>query len=216
MKVLAVGDIHQKAWILDKVEKLIDNYDKVVFIGDYADDFGAKPQDRINIWREVRSFQSRHSPKVVLLTGNHDYVYVNSLYYGMYTGWSASAQVLLNLDSTLKRFVKDLPISVKIDGITYSHAGFTKYWYESQSPMEDNGPLWVRPHYGHTYLSNQVFGHTPSKTCYEVQDRVWCIDTFSTHSSGEPYGDNTLLEIINGQMFNVIKIGGKEHGRKKV
>lgn len=37
-RVLAIGDIHTKTWIVDKVSKVIDDYDKVVFCGDYADD----------------------------------------------------------------------------------------------------------------------------------------------------------------------------------
>ena len=39
MKVLAVGDIHTKKWIVDKVDEIADNYDKVVLIGDYADEW---------------------------------------------------------------------------------------------------------------------------------------------------------------------------------
>ncbi len=43
-KILAIGDIHTKIWVIEKVAKVINGYDRVVFCGDYADDFSASPQ----------------------------------------------------------------------------------------------------------------------------------------------------------------------------
>ena len=60
MKVLAVGDIHTKKWIVDKVDEIADNYDKVVLIGDYADEWKAKAMDNIDIWRAVRELEKKH------------------------------------------------------------------------------------------------------------------------------------------------------------
>ena len=42
-KILAIGDIHTKIWIIEKVAKVINDYDKVILCGDYADDFSASP-----------------------------------------------------------------------------------------------------------------------------------------------------------------------------
>lgn len=47
-RVLAIGDIHTKIWIIEKVSKIIDNYDNIIFCGDYADDFSANAQDSLN------------------------------------------------------------------------------------------------------------------------------------------------------------------------
>lgn len=204
-KVLAVGDIHQKEWIIDKVSTIIEKYDKVVFVGDYADDFNSNPHDRIFIWKKMKNFKEQFQSKVELSVGNHDYVYLYKEYAGRYTGWNNIAQSLLNSDIELKNWLIDIPLSINIDGITYSHAGFTKQWLEShQTPLDYDGPLWVRPQDKIEYIENQVFGHTPSRTCWEVQPNVWCIDTFSTYKDGKPYGDGTVLEIINGKIFNKI------------
>lgn len=205
MKVLAVGDIHQKSWILDKVERILDGYDHAVFVGDYADDFGAPPQDRISIWREVRDFESRHSPKVKLVIGNHDYVYLHRQHAFRYAGWDPVTQTLLNTELELKSWLNEMPWVHDIDGVLYSHAGITESW-NWQDPLSPDGVMWVRPSDGYVYQSKQVFGHTPSKTCWEVQKDVWCIDTFSTYSDGSRFGDHTVLEIINGNEFNIISL----------
>lgn len=204
MKVLAVGDIHQKPWILKRVESIIDNYDKVVFVGDYADDFSAKPQDRIEMWKDMRKFERKYS-SINVLIGNHDYVYLHKSYAGRYTGWDSIAQALLDTEPNLKGWLLDLPFLVELDGVKYSHAGITDSW-DFEALMSEDGPLWVRPRDGYVYKSNQVFGHTPQKTCVEVQKNVWCIDTFSTFRDGAPFGDHTVLEIIDGREFNKIKL----------
>ena len=208
MKVLAVGDIHQKDWILDRVEKIIDNYDKIVFVGDYADDWKSAPEDRIVIWREIRSFEARHSPKVKLVAGNHDYIYAHKEFAGMYSGWNAAAQLMLNSEKSLKEWILNLPLFQEIDGVVYSHAGITDSWDSNSSPLSHDGPLWNRPDWGYVYEPKQVFGHTPSRTCWEVQKDVWCIDTFSTYMDGTPFGDNTVLEIKDGKEFKKFKLKG--------
>lgn len=57
-KVLAIGDLHTKIWVIEKVAKAIQNYDKVIFCGDYADDFKAVPQDTINTWKTLKDLQT--------------------------------------------------------------------------------------------------------------------------------------------------------------
>ncbi len=49
-KVLAIGDVLTKTGLSKKVSKVINDYDKVIFCGDYADDFNASPQGTIKTW----------------------------------------------------------------------------------------------------------------------------------------------------------------------
>ena len=66
-------------------------------------------------------------------------------------------------------------------------------------------PIWPRLSNGTEYKDTpQVFGHTPVNTCLEVQDQVWCIDTFSTMPNNSPFGDGSMLEILNGKKFSKI------------
>lgn len=208
MKVLAVGDIHTKKWIVDKVDEIADNYDKVVLIGDYADEWKAKAMDNIDIWRAVRELEKKHG-NVTALIGNHDYSY--ALTSNMFGGRISEITyfILKNPENKdLAEWVSNLPVHTTIDNVTYSHAGITEKWLDSSRKLTLNcGPLWVRPTKFTVYApGKQVFGHTPSKTCREVRPGVWCIDTFSKDPYGRDVGDHTVLEIIDGKEFNVIKL----------
>jgi hypothetical protein len=103
-------------------------------------------------------------------------------------------------------WLTDLPVIVEIDGVAYSHAGIANEW----SGVEDVGglwndmsPIWARPGGSITYKDTpQVFGHTPSETCYEIEHGVWCIDTFSTMPDGSTFGDGSVLQVIDGEKFS--------------
>jgi hypothetical protein len=198
-KILAVGDIHTKSWIIDAVEKLLPKYEKVIFVGDYADDFGADGLDSIDTWHKLYTLQQANPDKVECVLGNHDFIYVNRT-PTLQSGYDAVTQLSINSPaySYLKDWLRSLPITLEVKGITFSHAGVAKGWEgttEMEDLWQDNSPLWVRPSFGQYDQIPQVFGHTPSETCWEVHPNIWCIDTFSTYADGRPYGDNTVLEI---------------------
>ena len=67
-KILAIGDIHTKIWIIEKVTKVINDYDKVIFCGDYADDFNASPQNTLNTWNLLKDMQIKNRSKVLVST----------------------------------------------------------------------------------------------------------------------------------------------------
>ena len=156
MKVLAVGDIHTKVWIVDAVESMADNYDAVVFVGDYADDWGKTPWQTIETWQALHNFQVKHWNKVHVVIGNHDYIYVNKTPTES-GGYNHITQLLLNTpdNSKLKKWIQAMPIFREIDGVIYSHAGITesfKLFNDIKSHMNDvhalwsdNSPIWARP-----------------------------------------------------------------------
>lgn len=210
MRVLAVGDIHTKLWIIDKVRQIADNYDAVVFCGDYADDWGKTHIDTLNTWKELRSL-SHSNPNVKLVQGNHDYIYTHHT-GTLQSGYNNFTQTEIDLPENrgLRDWLHNLPIVLEVDKVLYSHAGVTENWsggLDTNSLWNELSPLWVRPGDGHKYQNRpQVFGHTPSKTCWEVQPGVWCIDTFSTYPDGTPFGDHTALEVVDGKEFKSIKL----------
>jgi len=206
-KVLAIGDIHTKIWIIEKVAKVINDYDKVIFCGDYADDFSASPQDTLNTWNLLKDMQRQNRSKVELVTGNHDYIYVNDT-PSLQSGYNPMTQVLINTpeNKDLQEWLTGLPVIIEIDGVTYSHAGVANEWsgvQDVEGLWNDTSPLWARPGTSVVYSeSPQVFGHTPSRTCYEIKHGVWCIDTFSTMPDGNPFGDGSVLHVIDGKKFS--------------
>lgn len=173
-KTLAIGDIHCKLWIIDEVRKIADDYDRIVFVGDYADDWKATPQDSINTWYALKSLQDNNPDKVVILSGNHDYIYTH---YTKTTqsGYNPLTETILNADhKELAAWLRELPITVEIDKVTYSHGGITEGWdgkLDSVSLWKDDSPLWARPVQSNfkkeqtAYaLLNQCVGHTPVDT----------------------------------------------------
>lgn len=209
MKTLAIGDIHTKLWIIEEVAKLLDKYDNIVFVGDYADDFETNAHHSLSTWYALYNLQQKFPDKIHPVAGNHDYIYVNKT-PTLQTGYNHTTQVLINApeNKALKDWLAMLPIWIEVDGVTFSHAGIAKDWNDDDPLWQDLSPIWVRP--GYTEYKNipQVFGHTPSKTCWEVQPNVWCIDTFSTTYDKQPIGDHTVLEITDGKKFKKVKLNG--------
>src|SRR6266481_7662094 len=94
-KILAIGDIHTKIWIIEKVAKVINDYDKVIFCGDFADDFNASPQDTLDTWSSLSDLQIKNQSKVELVIGNHDYIYVNDT-PSLQSGYNPMTHVLID------------------------------------------------------------------------------------------------------------------------
>ncbi len=210
MKILSVGDIHTKLWIIDKVEKLVDKYDKIVFVGDFADDWGKDALDTIATWRRMYDFMNKYPDKVLTTCGNHDVIYCQKT-PSLQSGYSYVTQLAINSPANkyLKDWLLSLPITLKLDGVTFSHAGVAKGWNgktDVNSLWQNNSPIWARPEWAQYKKIKQVFGHSPSSTCYEVQKNAYCIDTFSTFADGTPIGDHTVLEVIGGKEFRKIKL----------
>ena len=210
MKTLAVGDIHTKTWIIDRVEKLIDKYDAIVFCGDYADDWHKDALDSIETWNRLYLLHQAHPDKVKLVLGNHDFIYVRKT-PSLQRGYNTITQLAINspANNYLRQWLLGLPITLEVDGVTFSHAGIAKGWdgtQEMSDLWQDQSPIWARPQYSEYLQVPQVFGHTPQRTCTELHPNIWAIDTFSTYSDGTPIGDHTVLEIKNGKTFKKIKL----------
>lgn len=210
-KVLAIGDLHTKIWVIEKVAKAIQNYDKVIFCGDYADDFKAGPQDTISTWSLLKDLQIKNRNKVGLVMGNHDYIYVHDT-HSFQTGYNPVTHTLIDApeNKDLRDWLTGLPVIIKVDGVSYSHAGISNEWSGKEDVSglwNDTSPIWARPSSSITYKDEpQVFGHTPTPTCYEITYGVWCIDTFSTMPDGSPIGDGSVLQIIDGKKFSKLYI----------
>ncbi len=182
-----------------------------MFVGDYADDWNAEPMHTIATWRALKDLQEKYPDKVNLVMGNHDYAYLLS-FTPASGGYNVMTKLLLNTEENkdLKKWLSEIPIQLYINDVTYSHAGIDVNWNTSTDEKflwDSDSPLWTRPDDTIYGPEPQVFGHTPSATCWEVEDgNIWCIDTFSTYPDGRPVGDETVLEIINGKEFKKVKL----------
>lgn len=70
MKTIFVGDIHTKYGIIERIENLIkedSEIEKVIFTGDYVDDWNAIVDDNILILNLIFDFKKKYKDKIVLL-----------------------------------------------------------------------------------------------------------------------------------------------------
>lgn len=224
-RVLACGDIHTKIWIIDRVIEKANDYDAIIFCGDYTDNWNTAAFKSIDTWNRLRTFVEANPNKVHALIGNHDYSYIHQEISGRSSGWSQDTNYLLNMPQNieLKEWLLSLPVLCKLDGVTFSHAGITEEWNEKTDVAglwNDTSPIWARPleYGGYTTYKNikQVFGHSPSQSIWNPADGVYCIDTFSEHRDNTPIGDQTALEIINGIKFNKIKLEDKNENSNNI
>lgn len=215
MKVLAIGDVHAKQWMMYEVAELVDLYDHIVFVGDYADNFNTSPTSSMATWRLLRQFMQAYPDKVHAVIGNHDYSYIHAEIAGRSSGWHPVTFTLINTpeNKKIKDWLLSLPVLFELEGVTYSHAGVTNEWNGKEdvySLWSDVSPIWARPKQmgGNVTYKDipQVIGHNPSKEIWNPEPNVWCIDTFSEDQNNQPFGDKTFLEIIDGKEFNVINI----------
>lgn len=79
-KILIVPDVHGRSF-WHKAEELIDQVDKVIFLGDYLDPYGHEGitfDMALEEFEKILEFKTKHSDKVILLIGNHDCHYIST------------------------------------------------------------------------------------------------------------------------------------------
>lgn len=218
-KILAVGDIHTKTWIIQEVERIMDEYDHVVFCGDYVDNWNTPHTHSMGTWRLLKAFMEEN-PKVKAVIGNHDYSYLHPAIAGVSSGWNPSTYTLINApeNRNLKEWLLSLPPLIELDGVTFSHAGITEQWDGDTTVYglwNDTSPIWARPkeYGGYTTYKKipQVIGHNPSEKIWNPEENIWCIDTFSEKRDNTPIGDQTFLEIVDGKEFKPVKTNISEN-----
>lgn len=125
MKLIAIGDIHgRRNW------KTINpnQYDKIVFIGDYCDSFYFSDDEVLKNLKEIIELKRKYSEKVILLLGNHD---VHYLFYPHYrcTGFRETMRFqlfdLLNENHSLFR------ITCQYKNYLFTHAGISNKWFNT-------------------------------------------------------------------------------------
>ncbi len=189
MKVFVIPDIHLKPWILEQADEEVckGDYDKIVFLGDFVDDWGES--QNIDLYNEtfdvIRDFLIRHD-NCLICFGNHDISYVWGAMESGYSPW-ARETVLARLKEIRKLIgVKNQAFIHRIDKVLFSHAGLSKRFVKQHFA---NDPEEMYPE---GYL--QVVGHTP--VCKpELKGSVLTLDTFSTRQNGNPIGNEKFVWI---------------------
>jgi hypothetical protein len=197
MKILAIGDVHNH---VDGLENWLAPYvdtHKFIFLGDYFDSFYDSCIDasKTASWLKYSLVQ----PNRIHLIGNHDISYHphnTNLYNCPGYTWDKKAAIsqILSLDDWNK-----IKLSHYENGWYFSHAGFTKHW-------------WEHPVTGFSDLQERA-----EKTWADVfnsyQPSIWEADYTrggSSHYGGVLWCDWSRLGVIDG----INQVVGHTPGRK--
>lgn len=78
MKVLFVGDIHNHLYMIDDIKRLDKeyNFDRVICMGDYVDDWGTDNHNSLETLDKIFKLKKSNKEKYTLLIGNHELSYL--------------------------------------------------------------------------------------------------------------------------------------------
>lgn len=130
-RILVLGDTHgHNSW---KAVVNHEDFDKVIFLGDYLDSFTVKPDVIANNFCDLLNFKQSMGDKCKLLYGNHDHSYWNAERCSGYKFHAVSMYIPL-LEDAFKESLIDL---IHIEGdIIFSHAGVSEYWLKKVAMLE--------------------------------------------------------------------------------
>jgi len=161
MKYLFVGDLHTKNGILERVKELSEGYDKVIFLGDYVDDWMSAPEYSKQLLENLIDFKLSNPGKVILLLGNHDL----SEWFGKpfaCSGYNFMTSQLISPLFTKYEELFDIAFVPKDRSFICSHAGFTKSWLNKyfQKPFESPWDIMK--------VTNYAFHHRKQENCEDA------------------------------------------------
>lgn len=233
MRTLIIGDLHlQAGLILPWIKTVIiqENIQKVVFIGDYFDQWGQCSNDRLYLseLNELLNFNrygNANGIAIDWLVGNHDAPYILNT-PEIYS--SDNREVRMQIQDGF-RMLKPT-VTTKVGRFEISHAGlilnriyknldFTTpagYLELDHLNLEDGtsalgyaSPLWVRPNElltSNSYYKHQIVGHTPTRSIEHLEGtiEVFNVDTFSLYKDLSPIGDGSVLIVNDDSSVNTV------------
>lgn len=130
MKLLVISDLHEKdCW---KTRLQDEDWDKVIFLGDYVDSWTHKDEPCINNLKDIIEFKRSMGDNCILLLGNHDIHYMFSPNYrcsGFQQSCAGVLKMIYNQD-------KDLFQIAHLEGnYLFTHAGVSKAWLSKYSEI---------------------------------------------------------------------------------
>ena len=102
----------------------IDDYDEVVFIGDYTDSFKIMNVEILHNLKEIILVKNTYPHKVHLLIGNHDLQYIYNQQRFICSGYRS--EMAYDLHQEFKN--ADFELAYQIDNILFTHAGIINKW----------------------------------------------------------------------------------------
>ena len=132
-RTLVIPDIHNAFARADAfIQRLAGRFDRIVFLGDYFDDFGDTPDIVLGVAKWLQ--HSIEQPNRIHLVGNHDLAYLRPGPFTWCSGFEPDK--LRAIAPVLNRLPRDqFHAAVEIDGWLLSHAGFLPCYVSGHSAV---------------------------------------------------------------------------------
>ncbi|MBE0676156.1 MAG: metallophosphoesterase [Bacteroidales bacterium] len=171
-RILVVGDIHG---ILDGVWNLLVNNGvmdskgnwswgdgHLVFVGDVFDR-GSKVTEALWLIYSLSRQAEKHGGRVHFILGNHepmifkqDYRYVTDDYYSICDNLGLSYSDLFNEKTLLGRWLRNMPVLIRINGYGVVHAGISEEVLSMELPLDTINKIIWQFHNGREETRNTV------------------------------------------------------------
>ena len=199
MKLLVIPDVHGRDFWIEPCSH-IDEFDKVIFLGDYHDPYYSQVDyktSRKRLEEKLLPFVFKHQDKVICLFGNHD---------GNYLVGDMADRIDYGYQKHIGELLEQMNLKLiyKVDNYLFSHSGVLPKWLESNEltledletlPFTNSALLNVSPYRGgwseagscvwgdiREYASRehipelyQIFGHTQLEEPVIMEDWA-CLD----------------------------------------
>ena len=132
-KVLIIPDLHGRDFWIESC-KHIDEFDKVIFLGDYHDPYPfqvSQETSRHRLRDELLPFVLEHKDKCICLFGNHD---------GNYLVGDMADRKDYRHSQEIKGYLEQMNLQLiyKVDNVLFSHSGVLPQWLENNElTLED-------------------------------------------------------------------------------
>lgn len=177
MRLAVIGDLHTKLGVFHQAKELVKDYDKLIFLGDYVDDWLAKPEDSKQILKELIALKKKYPKKITLLLGNHE---LSEWLGGRFKCSGYSEQTHRLVKPLLDKHEDLFQLAEAVDGYLFTHAGLTKSWARDISMLDSevraltNEESWVN------YL-NKTFR---IRNASEISEKVFSSLSFAGSTRG--------------------------------
>lgn len=126
MRILVIPDVHGRDFWIEPCQH-IDEFDKVVFLGDYHDPYTfqvSTDTSRHRLRDNLVPFVEQHADKVVCLFGNHD---------GNYIGGSMADRFDRHHSAEIYGYLTRMNLKLvhKEGDILFSHSGVLPFWLQA-------------------------------------------------------------------------------------
>jgi predicted MPP superfamily phosphohydrolase len=125
MKTLTIGDLHG---LPDWKKAGQEQYDTIIFLGDYLDSFHLSDQIILRNLEEVIRFKQTYPDKVVLLWGNHEISYLHHQYRA--TGYRIRIGIIVK--QMLNRHQDLFQVAFQVQNYLWTHAGVHQDFYDQK------------------------------------------------------------------------------------